>query len=53
MNNRIILKCWSMTLTPSGMWDNGLYEDNGKILSISKEKLNNAIIKTYDFKVTY
>lgn len=53
MNDRIILKCWSMKQTPSGMWDNGLYQDNGKILSISKEKLDNAIIKTYDFKVTY
>jgi hypothetical protein len=41
-----------MKLTPSGYWDNGIYQDNGKILSISKEKLNNAIIKTYDFKIT-
>ena len=53
MNDRIILKCWSLKLTPSGYWDNGIYQDNGKILSISKEKLDNAIIKTYDFKVTY
>lgn len=52
MNNRIILKCWSMKLTPSGYWDNGIYQDTGKILSISKEKLDNAIIKTYDFKIT-
>ena len=52
MNDRIILKCWSMKLTPSGMWDNGIYQDTGKILSISKEKLDNAIIKTYDFKIT-
>ncbi len=51
MNDRIILKCWSLKLTPSGMWDNGIYQDNGKILSISKEKLDNAIIKTYDFKI--
>ena len=51
MNNRIILKCWSLKLTPSGAWDNGIYQDNGKILSISKEKLNDAIIKTHDFKI--
>ena len=41
-----------MKLTPSGYWDDGIYQDNGKILSISKEKLDNAIINTYDFKIT-
>jgi len=46
---RKFFKTYNKALTPSGLWDNGLYEIKGDV-SIPEEHLKTAIIQTVQIK---
>ena len=49
---RIVCKLWVRKLTPSGLWDNGLWVLSDREVSIPKNILEQAIVADTELKIS-